>query len=83
LSRFLADPAQSTWLLKAAQTERSHVESSIRSNTCDLDFVTEKRGRPYTLRCTKNQASYQRRVEQRRQDSERLARLDGKTSDGP
>jgi predicted 2-oxoglutarate/Fe(II)-dependent dioxygenase YbiX len=83
LSRFLADPAQSTWLLKAAQAERGHVESSIRSNTCDLDFVTEKRGRPYTLRCTKNQASYQRRVEQRHQDLERLARLDGKTANRP
>jgi predicted 2-oxoglutarate/Fe(II)-dependent dioxygenase YbiX len=83
LSRFLADPAQSTWLLKAAQTERSHVESSIRSNTCDVDFVTEQKGRPYTLRCNKNQASYERRVEQRRQDLERLARLDGKTSDEP
>ena len=83
MSRFLADPAQSTWLLKAAQAERGHVESSIRSNTCDLDFVTEKRGRPYTLRCTKNQASYQRRVEQRHQDLERLARLDGKTANRP
>lgn len=79
LSRFLADPTQSTWLLRAAQAVRSHVEGTIRNNGCDLDYVTEKRGRPYTLRCTKNQASYQRRVEQRRQDLADLARLDAKT----
>ncbi|MEA3274396.1 MAG: 2OG-Fe(II) oxygenase, partial [Pseudomonadota bacterium] len=81
LNRFLADPTRSTWLLKAAQAARSHVEGSIRSNGCDLDCVTEERGRPYTLRCTKNQASYQRRVEQRRRDLEHLARLDGETGD--
>jgi hypothetical protein len=82
LSRFLSDPARSTWLLKAAQAARSHVEGSIRNDGCDLDCVTEQRGRPYTLRCTKNQASYERRVEQRRQDLAHLARLEGKTADG-
>ena len=76
LSRFLADPAQPLWLLKAAQGARSHVEASIRSNRCDLDCVTETKGRPYTLRCTKNQASYQRRVEQRARDREHLALLE-------
>jgi len=82
LSRFLADPTQSTWLLKAAQEARSHVEGTIRSNTCDLDCDTEQRGRPYTLRCTKNQASYQRRVEQRRQDLAHLTRLGGDAGRG-
>ena len=82
LSHFLADRSQSAWLLKAAQAARSHVEASIRSNSCDLDYVTEERGRPYTLRCTKNQATYQRRVEQRRQDLAHLAQLEGKTRDG-
>jgi len=52
------------------------------SGTYNLDYVTEERGRPYTLRCTKNQASYQRRVEQRRQDLSDLAQLEGKTGDG-
>ncbi len=31
-------------------------------------LTTDKRGRPYTLVCTKNQASYARRVRQRTQD---------------
>jgi len=79
LSRFLDDPTQPTWRFKAAEAERRHVEESIRRNRCDLDPITEKRGRPYTLLCTKNQASYQRRVQQRRHDLEHLARLDGET----
>nr|WP_294508960.1 hypothetical protein [uncultured Rhodopila sp.] len=30
--------------------------------------ITEKKGRPYSLISTKNQASYERRVTQRQQD---------------
>lgn len=77
LSRFLADPHQPVWLLKAAEHERSHVEDSIRNSHCDLDCTTERKGRPYTLRCTKNQASYERRVKQRREDQQHLAALEG------
>ena len=43
---------------------------------CDLDLTIDKRGRPYSLVCTKNQASYDRRANQRKQDLEDLARLD-------
>jgi hypothetical protein len=79
LSRFLDNPAQPAWRLKAAEAQRCHVEGSIRHNRCDLDAITERRGRPYTLVCTKNQASHERRVQQRRHDLEHLARLDGET----
>ena len=75
LSRFLAAPDQGTWKLKAAEAKRLHVEHSITRDECDLDCHTEKMGRPYTLVCSKNQASYLRRVEQRRQDLETLNRL--------
>ena len=43
---------------------------------CDLDLTIDKRGRPYSLVCTKNQASYDRRANQRKQDLEHLAWLD-------
>jgi hypothetical protein len=36
---------------------------------------TDTKGRPYTLICTKNQASYERRVTQRREDIADLALL--------
>lgn len=50
-------------------------------NHCDLGQITEKRRRPYTLLCTKNQASYQQRGQQRRRDLEHLARLEGETGE--
>ena len=48
---------------------------SIQRAACDVDCVTDKRGRPYSLVCTKNQASYDERARQRAQDLEDLARL--------
>ena len=77
LSRFLADPERETWVFKAAEADRSHVEETIRAAHCDVDVRTDRRGRPYSLVCTKNQASYERRVKQRKQDLADLARLDG------
>jgi hypothetical protein len=68
LSQFLADGTRKTWTLRAAEPERSHVEGTIRNAKCDLDMTTEQRGRPYSLVCTKNQASYERRARQRAQD---------------
>jgi hypothetical protein len=68
LSAFLASPSKPVWHLKAAQDARTHVEHSIRGSRCDLDCTTDKRGRPYTLVCKKNQASYERRVRQREKD---------------
>ena len=42
---------------------------------CDLDLTTEKRGSPHALVATKNQASYERRAKQRRQDVETVSGL--------
>jgi predicted 2-oxoglutarate/Fe(II)-dependent dioxygenase YbiX len=75
LSRFLAAPDRKVWEFKAAEPLRRHVENSIRQNRCDLDFLTEKRRRPYSLVCTKNQASYEKRAAQRKKDIEALGRL--------
>lgn len=77
LNRFLDSPGQPVWRFKAAQAERSHVEDSIRRHRCDLDPTTDKQGRPYTLVCTKNQASFERRVSQRERDLSHRERLLG------
>ena len=76
LSRFLADPARKSWTFKAAETGRRHVEESVRRSNCDLNLATDRHGRPYSLVCTKNQASYDRRAHQRRQDLDNLAQLE-------
>ena len=76
LSRFLADPDRQRWPFKAPETGRRHVEESIRRSGCDLDLVTDRRGRPYSLVCTKNQASYDQRAHQRQRDLAHLAQLE-------
>jgi predicted 2-oxoglutarate/Fe(II)-dependent dioxygenase YbiX len=80
LSRFLADPERQSWVFKAPEAARRHVEDSIRRHGCDLNLATERRGRPYSLVCTKNQASYDRRARQRQQDLTHLARLETPSS---
>ena len=75
LAAFLADPQQQFWTFRAAQAHRQHVESSIHSHHCDLDCETQRRGSPHALLCTKNQASYQRRLTQRKKDLAERARL--------
>ncbi|MFY9827823.1 MAG: hypothetical protein WAK69_04275 [Rhodoplanes sp.] len=77
LSDFLADPGRETRTLKAAEHLRAHVEDAIRKAVCDLDMTTDRRGRPYSLVCIKNQASYDRRVKQRNDDLANLQRLGG------
>jgi hypothetical protein len=81
LARFLDDPAQDIWTLRAVQGERSHVETTILNSRPDLHVATLKKGSPHTLICTKTQASYEGRVAQRRKDVADLARL--ATADGP
>lgn len=75
LSQFLNDPEQKQWAFKAAEARRKHIQQSIKGNQCDLDFMTEKKSRPYSLVCTKNQASYERRVDLYKSDEKVLACL--------
>jgi hypothetical protein len=51
-------------VLKAAEADRRHVEDTVKRAGCDADMATDRRGRPYSLVCTKNQASYERRATQ-------------------
>lgn len=75
LSSFLADAGNQTWTLRAAQTIRTHVESEISRARADVNIHTERRGSPHSLVAIKNQASYERRVAQRKQDLADLAAL--------
>ena len=77
LGAFLVAPGQREWRLKALEIKRRHVEQSVGNKPCDIDLSTEKRGSPYTLTAVKNQASYERRVRQRRQDLKHVAALGG------
>jgi predicted 2-oxoglutarate/Fe(II)-dependent dioxygenase YbiX len=78
LGHFLADPITEHWTLRAAQQTRTHVENEIRSARADLDCKTIRRGSPHSLVCSKNEASYRRRVAQRKQDLLDLSTLQGR-----
>ena len=78
LVNFLADPATESWTLRAAQQSRTHVENEIRNARADLDCETIRRGSPHSLVCIKNEASYRRRVAQRKQDLIDLSTLQGR-----
>lgn len=82
LGRFLADPGRREWVFAAAEPHRRHVESSVHQSGCDLDMTTRRQGRPYSLVATKNQASYERRVVQRKNDLAALAQLGAAPSRG-
>ncbi len=75
LRDFLASPTQSRWSFKAAEARRNHLEQSIKTHKSDVNCITECKSRPYSLICTKNDASYQRRMVQRKQDLEALSCL--------
>ena len=75
LGRFLQSADQEVWRFKAREADRRHVEDSLRQGRCDVDCSTERKGSPHVLVCTKNQASYERRVAQRRADLDDLTRL--------
>ena len=77
LTAYLDDPAQQVWILRAVEHVRGHVEGTIRSSHVDLDTRTDRHGRPYSLICSKNQASYERRAKQRTQDLADVAQLGG------
>jgi predicted 2-oxoglutarate/Fe(II)-dependent dioxygenase YbiX len=75
LSGFLANPGRESWALRAAQQVRAHVEDEIRRAHADVECETLRRGSPHSLICKKNQATYNRRVAQRKQDLADLAVL--------
>ena len=77
LGAFLVAADQREWRLKAPQDRRTHVEQNVRNAPCDIDLATERRGSPHALVATKNQASYERRAKQRRQDLEQVSALRG------
>ncbi|MBF0307364.1 MAG: 2OG-Fe(II) oxygenase, partial [Alphaproteobacteria bacterium] len=79
LAGFLDDPARNMWSLRASEERRSHVEEMVRRSGSDLDLRTERKGRPYTLVCVKNQGSYQRRLVERRRDLENARLLEPKS----
>ena len=72
LRAFCRDPDATATRFSMREDLRSHLESEIRRAVLDIDTKTEKKGRPYTLVCTKNRASYRRRLAEYAEDVDRM-----------
>ena len=68
LQRFYADPRERVLRLPLRKELRRHVHGIIDANGLDLLHETERKGRPYTLVCTKTRAGHQRRLAQYAED---------------
>lgn len=75
LGAFLADPVRQQARFPMAKERRRHLHSIIDSNHCDCTHVTEHRGSPHTLVCTKTTASYEAACQIYERDLQNLSRL--------
>ena len=77
LGRFLADPSERECRMPLNKDRRRHLHGIIERNRCDVTHVTERKGRPFTLVCTKTTASYQRACKTFERDQRNLSRIVG------
>jgi hypothetical protein len=75
LVAFLKDPQEKVHRFSVAKPRRRHLHSMIEHHHCDLTHVTDRRGSPQTLVCTKTTASFEGRLRQYKADQEHLATL--------
>ncbi len=75
LKAFCRDPVTQARRFPLRKDLRAHLHRQIDHHRLDMSHVTERRGRPYTLVCTKNRASHRRRLEEYATDVECMATL--------
>jgi hypothetical protein len=75
LTSFLAKADESVHRFPVRKDRRRHLHQIIGRHQCDLTHVTERRGSPYTLVCTKTTASYDAARQIHERDKENLTRL--------
>ena len=62
LRAFCDNPVARTERFKLRKDLRKHLHRIIDGHRLDMSHVTQRKGSPYTLVCTKNRASYRRRL---------------------
>ena len=75
LRAFCDDPDARVARFPLREELRRHLEMIIRTRRLDIAPVTERKGRPYTLVCTKNRASHRRRLAEYAEDISRMESL--------
>lgn len=82
LKDFCADPVDRVRRFPLRTDLRKHLHRQIDQHRLDMSHVTERRGSPYTLVCTKNRASHGRRLAEYARDVEAMRLLTGLVPDG-
>ena len=77
LHAFCADAQSQVAKIAVAKRLRRHLRDKINALKLDIDYTTERIGRPYSLVCTKNRASYQRLLERYSDDLDHMRVLIG------
>jgi hypothetical protein len=72
----LADPDEAVHRFRVRKDRRQHLHQIIDRHRCDLTHVTERRGSPQTLVCTKTTASYEAACRVHERDQQFLSRLE-------
>jgi hypothetical protein len=75
LAGFLNKANESVHRFSVRKDRRQHLHQIIERHKCDLTHVTERRGSPYTLICTKTTASYDAACRIHERDKQNLKRL--------
>jgi hypothetical protein len=76
LARFLRNPAERVGRFPVRKDRRQHLHQQIDEHKLDCTHVTERKGSPQTLVCSKTQTSYERRLQQYKLDQHLLTELD-------
>ena len=75
LAAFCADPDARIGRFPFRKELRRHLHRQIDRHCLDMSHVTERRGSPYTLVCTKNRASHKRRLKEYAEDVDWMREL--------
>lgn len=75
LNAFLKDAGAQVHRFRVRKDRRQHLHRQIDSNKLEIDHVTERKGSPQTLVCTKNRKSYHDALAQKELDIRLLADL--------
>jgi len=75
LCAFAAHPSEQTHRFRVRKDRRQHLHRQIDAHRLDMTHVTERKGSPQTLICTKTRRRYEQRCKEYRRDITALATL--------
>jgi hypothetical protein len=75
LQAFTCDPVKQTHRFRVKKERRQHLHQQIEALNLDMTHVTDRKGSPQTLVCTKDRRSYQRHCDQYQKDIAALGHL--------